>query len=253
MNIKDYSLVLSGGGALGYAHLGILFDLEEQKFEKPSEIIGTSMGAIIGAAYACGKTPSEIHKTLKEASQWKNWIRLSFKKKGMFSHRKILAQLNEEFQGAMMNEVEIPLKIIATNKVTGEKRVFDEKDGDISVADAVVASMALPTIFPDKTINGSTYIDGCYSSNCGILEATKNDVIISNVLGKRSFDSPKRNDLERSLRIMIANQSEQELNACTASGIHYFDVETRHYGTFQFHKIDEITQLGRNLIYQLNS
>lgn len=48
--MKNYSLVLSGGGALGYAHLGILEDLEKLGYEKPSEIVGTSMGAIIGAA-----------------------------------------------------------------------------------------------------------------------------------------------------------------------------------------------------------
>ena len=60
MNIKskDFTLVLSGGGALGIAHLGVLSDLEDESIT-PSEIVGTSMGAIIGACFAIGMREKE--------------------------------------------------------------------------------------------------------------------------------------------------------------------------------------------------
>ncbi len=61
---NDFTLVLSGGGALGIAHLGILHDLQEQQL-LPNEIVGTSMGGIIGACMAIGLKESEIYEDIK--------------------------------------------------------------------------------------------------------------------------------------------------------------------------------------------
>jgi NTE family protein len=61
---REFSLVLSGGGALGIAHLGVLSDLERANI-KPSEIVGTSMGGIIGACYSIGLSEKEIYSHIE--------------------------------------------------------------------------------------------------------------------------------------------------------------------------------------------
>ena len=64
---NNFTLVLSGGGALGIAHLGVLHDLEQQHI-KPKEIVGTSMGGIIGACMAIGCNEQEIYNHIKKFS-----------------------------------------------------------------------------------------------------------------------------------------------------------------------------------------
>ena len=80
--IKDFTknhftLVLSGGGALGIAHLGVLHDLETQNIV-PSEIVGTSMGGIVGACMAIGMSEAEIYTEIKAFSSVTKWIKFSF-------------------------------------------------------------------------------------------------------------------------------------------------------------------------------
>lgn len=67
LKTDDFTLVLSGGGALGIAHLGVLHDLEEQQI-RPKEIVGTSMGGIIGACMAIGMSEAEIHAQINRFS-----------------------------------------------------------------------------------------------------------------------------------------------------------------------------------------
>ena len=59
---NNWALVLSGGGAKGLAHIGVLKGLEKAGFPKPSLLVGTSMGAIVGGLFACGVTPAEMSR-----------------------------------------------------------------------------------------------------------------------------------------------------------------------------------------------
>ncbi len=78
---NDFTLVLSGGGALGIAHLGVLHDLEKQE-RVPGEIVGTSMGGIIGACLAIGMREQEIYAQIQRFAGVISWIKFSF---GSFS------------------------------------------------------------------------------------------------------------------------------------------------------------------------
>ena len=73
MKNKKFTLVLSGGGALGIAHIGVIEDLEKENINKPSEIIGTSMGGIVGACLSIGMTSNEIYKLVEEFSKVNKW------------------------------------------------------------------------------------------------------------------------------------------------------------------------------------
>jgi NTE family protein len=69
-----WALVLSGGGARGLAHIGLLKGLEKIKFPKPSLVVGTSMGAIVGGLYACGKTAAELEHFVIEEFRISNYL-----------------------------------------------------------------------------------------------------------------------------------------------------------------------------------
>jgi len=71
IDTDDFSLVLSGGGALGIAHLGVLHDLEKHN-TLPKEIVGTSMGGIIGACISIGMNEKEIYEQVRNFSKVSN-------------------------------------------------------------------------------------------------------------------------------------------------------------------------------------
>lgn len=76
-NTNNFTLVLSGGGALGIAHLGVLHDLKARELH-PAEIVGTSMGGIVGACIAIGLSEAEIYAEIKAFSSVTKWIKFSF-------------------------------------------------------------------------------------------------------------------------------------------------------------------------------
>ena len=78
-NLKsnEFSLVLSGGGALGIAELGVIYDLENEGLT-PAEIIGTSIGSIIGACIAIGMKEKDVYSLFVEFSNIFNWVQFSF-------------------------------------------------------------------------------------------------------------------------------------------------------------------------------
>jgi len=114
---ESFSLVLSGGGALGIAHLGVLHDLEQQNIV-PDEIIGTSMGGIIGACLAIGMKEQEIFEQIKIFSGLFNWVKFSFSGNAVVDNDKISKIFDALFQEKKMCDTTIPLKLIATNLLT---------------------------------------------------------------------------------------------------------------------------------------
>ena len=91
--MKKIGYVLSGGGARGFADLGVLKMLEEIGI-RPYAIAGTSVGAVIGALYASGKTAEEILQLMK-ANKYFGWSNISWLKKGLFSMDVLSKLLND--------------------------------------------------------------------------------------------------------------------------------------------------------------
>ncbi|MFK5975538.1 MAG: patatin-like phospholipase family protein [Sulfurovum sp.] len=252
---NEFSLVLSGGGALGIAHLGILSDLEKNNIT-PSELVGTSMGGIIGACLAMGIREEEIYKKIKEFSSVFNWIKFSFSGNSVIDNSKISKIFDNIFQNRKMSDTIIPLKLIATNMQTGNKKVFTSAD-NVYIKDAVLATMAIPGIFKEHTIDGEIFVDGFICENLGIYEASFTNVLAVDVLGQNSFDSDMPDNFfktanviemfEKSVRLLIYNQS-KTLMAHTDKNIYLIEPETKDYKTFQFHKYREIRTLGLGLI-----
>jgi NTE family protein len=178
---KNFSLILSGGVAHGIAHVGVIKFLEENHLV-PNEILGTSMGALVGALYSIGKNTTEMAQFLKEADN----IKL-FKAKihwGSIEYIVLEGFLKKIFGDLKMKDTKIELKIMATDIDTGEGKLFTKED-DVLVLDAVRASISLPGIFEFKKIKNKYYMDGGVFSNLPIEHAKKLNIkIASNVINK---------------------------------------------------------------------
>lgn len=170
--LKDegFSLALSGGGALGCAHLGVLRFLEERSLS-PKEIVGTSMGSILGAALACGLTCDQMAEFFRRFAKVTKWVEFTWSKPALFKTEKLSAIFEELFEGRMLNETEIPLKVAATDFDNGRKRIFSGEDG-IPLKDALLCSMAIPVLFPPVIVEGRPYVDGFLSAHLPVAEVS---------------------------------------------------------------------------------
>ena len=158
LQTKNFTLVLSGGGALGIAHLGVLHDLA-QKALVPVELVGTSMGGIIAACISIGMNEAEIHQAIRDFASVSKWIKFSFSGNAIVDNAKIETIFDRLFAEKKMADTQIPLKLIATNLRNGHKRVFTASD-DVYIKDAILATMAIPGVFDEHHIEGEVYGDG---------------------------------------------------------------------------------------------
>ncbi len=187
---KNFSLVLSGGSSLGLAHIGTIKFIEKNNL-KPSEIIGTSMGSVIGALYALGETSETIQEKIKDLKT-QDLFEIKYLQ-GRVDYRKAKTFLKKIFQNKKMKDAKIPLKIIATKLKNGEERIFTKKD-NIEIYHAVLASAAIPGILNAEKIKGEMYVDGCVSSNLPLEAARKNNIKLAiNVINKKGKEYHYKN------------------------------------------------------------
>lgn len=206
-------LVLSGGGARGSAHIGVLKVLEELRIPIHA-IVGTSMGSLVGGAYAAGLPAEELARRVtgvdwddlfndgpprkdwparrKEASTHPTWsftlgvqngtVKLP---KGAISGQKVQLFFNDLVQGTervqRFDDLPIPFRAVATDLENGEVAVFDQ--GPLPVA--MRASMAVPGVFAPMEWDGHIYVDGGLVRNLPVDVAHRMgvDVIIAVNLG----------------------------------------------------------------------
>lgn len=252
---NNFTLVLSGGGALGIAHLGVLHDLEKHDI-LPNEIVGTSMGGIIGACLAIGLDEKEIHKHIKSFSSLFNWIKFSFSGNAVIDNEKIAKIFSDIFENRKMKDTVIPLKLIATNLHNGHKKVFDTSD-DVLIKDAILSTMAIPGVFDEHIIDGETYGDGFLCENLGVNEASFDTVLAVDVMGENSFEKAMPDNFfktanvfemfEKSMRLLIYNQTRTHIKNSNKN-IYLLEPITKEYKTFQFHKQKKIRTLGLGLL-----
>src|SRR5215469_8162631 len=147
-------LALGGGFARGLAHIGVLKVLEEENV--PIDLIaGTSVGSVIGAAYASGMSAREMEE-IAALVRFKDFSRWTFSRFGLFSNDKMALFLNKFLRCKTFEELRIPLAVTATDIVTGEPAVFTKG----ALVDPVRASCAYPGMFLPVNINGRLLVDG---------------------------------------------------------------------------------------------
>ena len=157
------ALVLSGGGARGFAHIGVMQVLEERGIGVDA-IAGTSMGAILGALYAAGYGASEIYD-LADGLSWRDVIDVSLQA-GLLKGDKLKAFLSAHLPRAF-DELRIPLAVTTTDVETGEEHVVLTG----SLVDAVRASSSFPGAFEPVEVDGRTLADGGIVNNLPVAAA----------------------------------------------------------------------------------
>jgi len=152
-------LVLSGGAARGFAHLGVLKALEECGIE-PDIISGVSAGSIAGALFADGYTPDEIMDIYSVTSIF-DLIQVTVPKTGLFSAKGLRHVLKKNLRAKNIEDLKIPMVITVTNMLEGQPEYL--RDGNL--IDAIMASSCVPVLFEMARINGVPYVDGGVTNN----------------------------------------------------------------------------------------
>ena len=155
-NTKKVSLVLGSGGARGYAHIGVIEELLEHDYEIKS-ISGSSMGALIGALYACGKLNEYKKWTLElDIFDVASLLDFSFTGTGIIQGDKVFRVIEKMIGYVMIEDLPIPFTAVATDLIK-QKEVWIQKG---RLIDAIRASIAIPTVFTPKKITERYLIDG---------------------------------------------------------------------------------------------
>ncbi|MBI3142543.1 MAG: patatin-like phospholipase family protein [Bacteroidetes bacterium] len=152
-------LVLSGGGAKGFAHIGILRALNEKGIF-PDIISGTSAGAIVGSLYADGHSPEDIFQMFKGKDLY-NLVQIVLPKKGLFKMKDMLSMLKANLKAHRIEDLAIKTYICTTNFSTGKVKYFYEGP----IIKPVIASASIPVLFQPILINEDLYVDGGMFAN----------------------------------------------------------------------------------------
>ncbi len=179
--MKKLALGLGGGASKGYAHIGVLKVLEDNGIV-PSLIVGTSMGAIVGGAYACGKNAGHLIDISKKLTRSKLMDFNPFNpffSTGIMSGKKLKRVLYNEVGDIMHEQLKIPFVAIATNILSGE--LVELNDGKL--LDNMLASSAVPGIFPVVQTSEGVLCDGGLLNNVpdDIARRLKKDYIILSI------------------------------------------------------------------------
>jgi len=216
---QKQALVLSGGGARAFAHIGVLKALEEAGWY-PDLVVGTSMGAIIGSMYSCGKSPDQIHRFLKNTK----WDEILTKKRyrdtepitkkkievpSIFtlridknlnirypkyilstqgiSERLLPLTIGPEYaSGGNYDSLAIPLRVIATNIKNGQPVVF--KTGNLPKV--LTGSSAYPIVLSPVEMDSMLLVDGGITNNvpCDVAKEEGADFILAVNMSSRISD-----------------------------------------------------------------
>lgn len=150
----NLGIALSGGGAKGFAHLGVMKALYERGIY-PDIISGTSAGAFAGVFIADGHDPKEV-LTYFEKKTFKEFAELTIPHTGIFKASRFKEFLNKHIKAKTFEELHVPLKTVATDLVNGKSVVFDHGP----LIHAITASCAYPIVFTPVEINNIHYVDG---------------------------------------------------------------------------------------------
>ena len=153
---RQAALVLSSGGARGYAHIGAIEELEQQGFHITS-IAGTSMGALVGGMYATGQLP-KISAWLKTLNRWQlfSLVDLTLSRTHLIKVEKVLDAMKQIVPDVRIEHLPIPYCAIAADIRNQEEIIFDYG----SLYEAIRASISLPSFFEPVKKKNCILMDG---------------------------------------------------------------------------------------------
>ncbi|GAB6011869.1 patatin-like phospholipase family protein [Viscerimonas tarda] len=242
MEIKQkypLGLALSGGGAKGFAHLGVMQALEEKGL-RPDIISGTSAGAFAGVLYADGHSPQEI-LSFFQRKNFKNFAEFSIPKGGLFKLARFHSFLEEHLRARTFEELKIPLRVVATDIEHGIPVTFDKGP----LIPVIVASCSYPIVFTPTEINGTHYVDGGLFNNFPVSAIRKQcDKVVGVNVSPLTLQK-YRNSLwfvaERSFHYMTGANTMAERTLCD---VLIESTKLSKYAMFSIEHMEEIYEIG---------
>jgi NTE family protein len=235
-------LVLSGGGARGIAHIGVVSALREHGLQ-PDFIAGSSSGAIVGALAAAGHSTQTMLEFFQKASPFRLSV-ISLSKPGILDTAKVVARFREYFPDDSFEALKIRQFLTATDIVRARLTIFESGP----LIPAILASCSMPMVFTPTEIDGRWYVDGGVINNFPVEPIRgRADVVVGH------YASPLRRVTQSDLDGVIAVSEralEVGMHFSSKAKFHECDVmlicpELGRYGLFDTKHHREILEIGR--------
>jgi NTE family protein len=256
---SPFTLVLSGGGLKGLAHIGVLRALEERDLV-PNLVVGSSIGSLIGAAWAAGVSARQMERRALRVRRRDVFqvarADVAFRRllAPAIYRREPLEELISSLVGnATFNDLQRRVLINTVDLHTGMQVMWGLPGlRTLRVADAVAASCALPGIFPPREINGRSYVDGAVIENLPVRMAAslgQGPILAINVAATSVIRSQTETQgfaatYIRGLEIVMQTQIETQLRNWKGPPLVLVQPRVEHISMFEFEKTAELIEAG---------
>ena len=235
-------LVLSGGGARGIAHIGVIDALREHSIEA-TLISGSSSGAIVGALAAAGHTTATMLEFFERASPFRLSM-VTLRKAGIIDTARAMANFREYFPDDSFEALKVRLFLTATDIINARLTVFESGP----LIPAIVASCSMPLVFTPTEIDGRWYVDGGVINNFPIEPLRgRCDVLIGHYASP--MRTVKQADLngafsvsERALEVAMYFASKPKFHECD---VFLSSPQLSHFSMFDTRNHEAIFDIGR--------
>ena len=255
----DFTLVLGGGGLKGLAHVGVLSALEELGI-RPKEVVGSSIGALVGASWCAGTEARELRAVAYQVRRRDIFrvahtdMALKRMRSPALYRRSPLAELTEGLLGNVTFE-DLPHPVfVNTVDLNSGQQVLWGVPGlrNVRVADAVYASCALPGYLPPQEINGRYYADGGTVENLPVAFAATRarSLIVAVDVGSTAILRPEVHNqgfaavYARSIEIALQTMREQALKHWSSPPLLFVQPRVDHVSWFSFRHNRELVREG---------
>ncbi len=256
---KKVALVLSSGGARGLAHIGVIEELESRGYEI-SSVSGTSIGAVVGGAYAAGAL-----------NEYASWVRSLTKTEvlrlmdftlslnGVMKGEKVFDEMKKRIPDRKIEDLNLPFVALATDLITKQEVVF--KSG--SLYKAMRASVSIPTVFIPYKLESMRLVDGGLLNPIPIKHVERNagDILVAVNLNSDNYEDtfhkiPKKEELNETAYNKFFNKFKKNIPEKHHEKLSYFNILNTTIGIMlsricdyelQINKPDVLIDLPRNL------
>lgn len=241
--MSDYKykigLVLSGGGARGFAHLGVMQALNEAGIF-PDVISGTSAGAIAGVLYADGYPPAEIMKIMNSNSRL-HYIRPTMPREGLLQISGVIRLLRDNLRAKTFEELKIPLFVTVTDLNNGKAVYFSK--GELLMP--VIASASIPVLFKPVVMNNIYYVDGGVLDNLPIRPIeNKCRFIIGSFVNPIGYEETFNSLIHIAERIFMLNVSKEVIEKARKFDLFIAPLALRNFKILDPEKSEEVYRVG---------
>lgn len=239
MTRPKIGLALGSGGARGFAHLGVIKVLKDEGI--PIDFMaGSSMGALVACLYGAGLDINRLYK-LSTSFKRKYFLDFTVPKMGFITGKRVKELIRLFTHGKNLEELIIPVEVVATDLLTGEKVIFREG----SIADAVRASISIPGIFIPEKVEGRLLVDGGVVDRVpvSVVEKMGADIVIAVDVAHVKTNSEITSIYDVIMQSLDILQMELVANREIASDI-MIRPRVEMYSSRAFTHIDEIISIG---------